>query len=70
MKNVLKPGNSKMIKLIDLEKNWSNDSFTSKCLFTNKKQLRIPIPIINYPIQRVRDDYAIWLELHRGPKRG
>lgn len=57
-------------ELIDLEHKWENDSFLSKCLFTDKKQMRIPIPIINYPIQRVNKDYEIWLELHRGPKRG
>ena len=57
-------------ELIDLEQKWANDSFTSKCLFTNKKQMRIPIPLINYPVQVVkkekswRDEYRGWF--HRG----
>ncbi len=39
-------------ELIDLEHNWSNNTLTSKCLFTNQAQLRIPIPILNYPVQQ------------------
>ena len=39
-------------ELIDLEHNWENNRLTSKCLFTNQAQIRVPIPILNYPVQR------------------
>ena len=43
--------NSTYLELIDLEHIFNNDGYTVKCLFTDKPQLRIPIPIINYPVQ-------------------
>jgi hypothetical protein len=39
-------------ELIDLEHRIdAGEGFTSKCLLTDKKQLRVPIPLINYAIQ-------------------
>ena len=56
--------------LIDLEYILDDTGLTARCLFTNKKQLRTPIPLINYPVQVVkkefnlRDEYRGWF--HRG----
>ncbi len=46
-------------ELIDLEQQWENNYFKSKCLFTNKKQIRTPIALINYPVQRVKTDFDL-----------
>jgi hypothetical protein len=42
-------------ELIDLEHNWSGNTLTSKCLFTDQAQKRIPVPIMNYPVQAAED---------------
>ena len=56
-------------ELIDLEHRWENDSFLSKNLFTNKKQMRIPIPIINYPIQAVAKEKSLIDRISERPWR-
>lgn len=47
--------------LIDLEHIIGEDGFTTKCLFTDKKEVRVPIPIINYPITRAREKRRYWM---------
>lgn len=39
------------LELIDLEHKFDGGGFTTKCLFTDKKEITTPIPLINYPVQ-------------------
>ncbi len=48
-------------ELIDLEHRWENNRLTSKCTFTNQPQIRIPIPIMNYPVQQAVNQYE-WMK--------
>lgn len=45
---------SEYYELIDLEHRFYGDGFTSRCIFTDKPQLRTLIPIIDYPVQEVQ----------------
>ena len=43
-----------LYELIDVEHNWQNGKLTSKCLFSNQKYVRTPIPLLNLPVQQAR----------------
>lgn len=47
-------------ELIDLEHRFESNQFISKCLFTDKKEIRTPVPIINYPVQQVVHQMDLW----------
>ena len=47
-------------ELIDLEHKFDAGGFTSKCLFTDKKEISTPIPLINYPVQNTFNLNAFW----------
>jgi hypothetical protein len=46
-------------ELIDLETNWINNKLTTKCLFTNQIEKRIPVPLINYPTQQAQENLSV-----------
>ena len=56
-------------ELIDLEHKFDASGFTSKCLFTDKKEISIPIPLINYPLQSTFNMKAFKDELDREANR-
>ena len=67
--NILSENINNYYELIDLEQRWENDSFLSKGLLTNKKQMRIPIPLINYPVQVVAKEKSLIDRISERPWR-
>lgn len=48
-------------ELIDLEHRYiDNKGFTSKCILSDRKQIRVPVPIINYPVQQATEKKRVW----------
>ncbi len=48
------------LQLIDLEHIIDSEGFITKELFTDKKEIRTIIPIINYPVQEVQKYISLW----------
>jgi hypothetical protein len=47
-------------ELIDLEHNYEAGEFRTTCTFTDKKELRTIVPIINYPVQKAQETLSWW----------
>jgi len=52
-----------LFELIDCEHNWQNGQLTSKCIFTDQKELRTPIPIINFQAQMAEYKRSVWEDI-------
>jgi hypothetical protein len=47
-------------ELIDIEHNYEGGEFRTTCTFTDKKELRLIVPIINYPVQKAQETLSWW----------
>jgi len=47
-------------ELIDIEHNYEAGEFRTTCTFTDKKELRTIVPIINYPVQKAQETLSWW----------